>query len=55
MIFGKDNPMVGSSRLLRARSERICRRRAAEQRDELAPVAVGTPITGRKSIRLRNP
>src|SRR5262249_22778225 len=43
---------------LRPRYERPCRRRAAEQRDELAPVAVGTPIAGgppRRSVRAAFP
>src|SRR5215813_13993643 len=34
-------------RLLRARRKRPRRCRAAEQRDELPAVAVGTPVTGR--------
>jgi hypothetical protein len=31
------NPITGIAGLLRARRERSCDRRAAEQRDELAP------------------
>ena len=40
-------------RLLRARRERPRRCRAAEQRDELAPVAVGTPVTWAPPAQIR--
>src|SRR5262249_20502475 len=45
-------------RLLRARRERPRRSRAAEKRDELAPVAVGTRVTSRpphRSVRAAFP
>src|SRR5262245_21769593 len=44
-------PIACARRLLRARRKRPCRSRAAQQRDELAAVAVGTRVTSRPPQR----